>query len=216
MSKRDWGGTVLVACLGALAGLLHDHMVLLVLLSVAAFASAAVIAWDVRGRRKAAKEPQRAGIKAGQGIKAGGSIEAAGAVEASEDITAGGSIRAGAPACSPPPVPPERPGAHLLRAMGQHPEQRKERERAIKRGTELVHLIFQAELQNETAVSSKAMGIVFYNLAAMVEAWARGTGGTDEVPKFSGDPGADLARLKLVAQTELAGLRARQEQGRTQ
>jgi hypothetical protein len=33
----------------------------------------------------------------------------------------------------------------------------------------LIGLIFEAELQNETADSSKAMGIVFYNIAAMVE-----------------------------------------------
>jgi hypothetical protein len=89
MSRRDWGGTVLVACLGALAGLLHGHTVLLVLLSVAAVASAAVIAWDVMGRRKATMQPQHAGIKAGEGIKAGGSIEADGVVEAGEGIEAG-------------------------------------------------------------------------------------------------------------------------------
>jgi hypothetical protein len=148
----------------------------------------------------------------GKGIKAGGSIEAAGAIEAGDRIDAGGSIHAGAPAWSPPPLPPERPGAPLLRAMGQHPEQRKEREHAIRRGSELIGLIFHAELQNETAASSKAMGIVFYNLAAMVEAWARGIGSTEAVPKFSGDPGADLVRLKVLAQTELAGLRARREQ----
>jgi hypothetical protein len=190
MSKRDWGGTVLVACLGTLAGLLHDHTVPLVLLSVIAMASAVVIAWDVRSRRKAAKQ---VGITAGEGIDAGG------------------SIRAGASAWSPPPLPPEPPGAPLLRAMGKHPKQRKEREHAIKRGSELIGLIFQAELQNETAISSKAMGIAFYNLAAVVEAWARTIGSTEEVPKFSGDPGADLARLKVLVQMELARLRALQE-----
>jgi hypothetical protein len=120
MSKRDWGGTVLVACLIALAGLLHDHAVPLVLLSAAAVGSAAIIAWDVRS--KPAVQAQRAGIKAGRDIKAGESIEAAGAIEVGEGIEAGGNIRAGAPAWSPPPLPPERPGAPLLRAMGQHPE----------------------------------------------------------------------------------------------
>jgi hypothetical protein len=212
MSKRDWGGTVLMACLIALAGLLHDQTVPLVLLSAAAVGSAAIIAWDVRG--KSAKQAQRTGIKAGRAIKAGESIEAAGAIEAGEGIEAGGYIRAAAPACSPPPLPPERPGAPLLRAMGQHPEQRKERERAIERGSELVGLIFQAELRSETAGSDKAMGIAFYNLAAMVEAWVRGIGSTEAVPKFSGDPGADLARLKVLAAAELAGLGGRQEQGR--
>jgi hypothetical protein len=72
MSKRDWGGTILVACLGALAGLLHDHTVLVLLLSVAAVASAAVIAWGVLDRRKATMQPQQAGITAGRGIKSGG------------------------------------------------------------------------------------------------------------------------------------------------
>jgi hypothetical protein len=212
MSKRDWGGTVLVACLGTLAGLLHDHTVLVLLLSVAAVASAAVIAWDVMGRRKASKQPQQARVKAGRGIKAGGNVEADGAVEAGDGIEAGGGIRAGA-AWPPPLLPPERPGAVLLRAMGQHPDQRKQREHAIRRGHELIGLIFQAELQDETAVSDKAMGLLFYNLAARVEAWARGIGSTEEVPKFGGEPGTDLARLKLFAQTELAGLRALQEQG---
>lgn len=209
MSKRDWGGTVLVACLIALAGLLHDHTAPLVLLSAAAVGSSAIIAWDVRG--KPAKQAQRAGIRAGQGIKASESIEADGAIEAGEGIDAGGGIRAGTPAWSPPPLPPERPGAPLLRAMGQHPEQRKRREHAIRRGHELVGLIFQAELQSPTA-DPNAMGIAFYDLAAMVEAWARGIGSTEEVPRFSGDPGADLARLKALATAELAGLRALQEQ----
>jgi hypothetical protein len=209
MSKRDWGGTVLVACLIALAGLLHDHTAPLVLLSAAAVGSGATIAWDVQGKQ--AKEARRAGIKAGGAIKAGGSIEADAAIEAGEGIDAGGGIRAGTPAWSSPPLAPEIPGAPLLRAMGQHPEQRKRREHAIRRGHELVGLIFQAELQSPTA-DLKAMGIAFYNLAAMVETWARGIGSTEEVPRFSGDPGADLARLKALAATELAGLRAQQEQ----
>jgi hypothetical protein len=62
---------------------------------------------------------------------------------------------------APPPLPPERPGAALLSTQGQHPEQRAKREHSIKRGTELIRLIFEAELQNETADSSKAMGMVF-------------------------------------------------------
>jgi hypothetical protein len=209
MSRRDWGGTVLVACLGTLAGLLHDYTVPVVLLAVAAVASAAVIVWDVRS--KPAKQVRRASINAGQHIKAGGNIEADGAINAGEGIDAGGSIRAGARAWSSPPLSPERPGAPLLRAMGKHPEQRKQREHAIDRGSELIRLVFQAELQNETAISSKAMGIAFYNLAAVVEAWARGIGSTEEVPKFSGDPGADLARVKVFVQMELARLRTLQE-----
>jgi hypothetical protein len=56
------------------------------------------------------------------------------------------------------------------------------------------------------------MGMLFYNLAADLEAWARGIGSTEDVPKFSGDPGADLARLKVLARTELSRLHALQEQ----
>jgi hypothetical protein len=206
MSKRDWGGTVLVACLIAAAGLLHDPTVRLVLLTVAAVASATVIAWDVTDRQKAAKQ-QHPGIKAGRGIKAGGNVESDGVVEAGEGIEAAGSIRAGTPAWSPPSLPPERPGAPL-----QHPDQRKKREQAIERGSELIRLVFHAELQNETAVSSKAMGTVFYNLAAVVEAWAREIDSTEKVPKFSGDPGADFARLRVFVQMELARLQALQGQ----
>lgn len=49
MRRRDWAGTVLVACLIAAAGLLHNHTVLLVALAVVAAACVAVIVVDVRG-----------------------------------------------------------------------------------------------------------------------------------------------------------------------
>lgn len=53
MGKRDWGGTVLVACLIALAGLLHSHMVPVVLLCAGAVVSATVVVWDVCGKKPA-------------------------------------------------------------------------------------------------------------------------------------------------------------------
>jgi hypothetical protein len=64
MGKRDWGGTVLVACLVALAGLLHNHAVPLILLSAGAVASTAVVVWDVRSKR--AKQTRQGGISARQ------------------------------------------------------------------------------------------------------------------------------------------------------
>lgn len=51
MGKRDWAGTVFVACLIALAGLLHDHTVPLALLSAGATVSGAIVVWDVLHRR---------------------------------------------------------------------------------------------------------------------------------------------------------------------
>jgi hypothetical protein len=47
MGRRDWAGTVLVACLIAAAGLLHNHTVLLVVLLAVAVACVALIVWDV-------------------------------------------------------------------------------------------------------------------------------------------------------------------------
>lgn len=48
MGKREWGGTVLTACLIGLAGFFRDHTFPLILLAVGAMASAAVVAWDMR------------------------------------------------------------------------------------------------------------------------------------------------------------------------
>jgi hypothetical protein len=53
MAKRDWGWTVLMACLVALAGLLRDHTVPAVVLSACATASAAVVAGDLWGKTAA-------------------------------------------------------------------------------------------------------------------------------------------------------------------
>lgn len=132
---------------------------------------------------------------------AGGAISGD-SVEAGDGIEAGGDIRAGATT--------RAPRRRTLESQGQNPDQR---EHALRRGHDLIQIIFQAELQNATAVSSKTMAIIFYTLAAETEAWARGIGSTEEVPKFGGEPGADLARLKVFVQTELARLRALQEQG---
>jgi hypothetical protein len=57
---RDWGGTVLAACLIALAGLLHDHTVPVVLLSAGAIAGAAMVAWDVWGKKRRSPKLARA------------------------------------------------------------------------------------------------------------------------------------------------------------
>ena len=48
MRRRDWAGTVFVACLIALAGLMRNQGVLVGLLLVGATVSGLVILWDVR------------------------------------------------------------------------------------------------------------------------------------------------------------------------
>lgn len=52
MGRRDWAGTVLIACLAAAAGLLRVHTVLLVCSCTGAVASALFIAWDVWHSRR--------------------------------------------------------------------------------------------------------------------------------------------------------------------
>lgn len=89
-------------------------------------------------------------------------------------------------------------------------KQREQNRHAIKAGEELARLIFQAELQAEGP--AKDGKIVAYQLMAWVEAWARPNSATEEVPKFSGDPGADLARLGVFVTKELARLRVEQRQ----
>lgn len=63
MRRRDWAGTVLVACLIAAAGLLRNHTLLLVLLLVVATASVVVILWDVWRERMRPKMPPSEGIE---------------------------------------------------------------------------------------------------------------------------------------------------------
>jgi hypothetical protein len=53
--RKDWAGTVIVACLVGAAGLLHDHALALVLLLGTAAVGAVVIAWDVL--RRPSKRP---------------------------------------------------------------------------------------------------------------------------------------------------------------
>lgn len=48
MRRKDWAGTIFVACFVTAAGLLHNHTIALVMLLAAAVASAAVIVWDTR------------------------------------------------------------------------------------------------------------------------------------------------------------------------
>jgi hypothetical protein len=141
---------------------------------------------------------EQAGIKAGRSITAGEDIEAAGAVEAGEAIEAGGSIHAGGPLSQT-----EAFAAQLL-------QKRRQREHWIKTGEDLALLILRAEGQDED--SSKGRQALIYNLAARIESWARTSGVPDEAPKFSGDPAADLARLKVFVARELARLHADQEQ----
>lgn len=51
MRKRDWVGTVLIACLVAAAGLLHNHALLLALLLGAALICTGMLAADILGKR---------------------------------------------------------------------------------------------------------------------------------------------------------------------
>lgn len=55
MHRKDWAGTVVVACLVGAAGLLHDHTLALVVLLAAAAVGVVVIAWDVL--RRPSKRP---------------------------------------------------------------------------------------------------------------------------------------------------------------
>ncbi len=97
-----------------------------------------------------------------------------------------------------------------LRALDASSKAAAQPEHALKAGNDLLRLILQAELQDTP--SAKAREILYHNLAATVEAWVRGIGSTEEVQRASGDPGADLARLKVLVQSELARVRVRQEQ----
>jgi hypothetical protein len=47
MRRKDWAGTVMVACLVGAAGLLHDHTIALAALLGAAAVGVVVIAWDL-------------------------------------------------------------------------------------------------------------------------------------------------------------------------
>lgn len=96
-----------------------------------------------------------------------------------------------------------------LRALDEGNAAAARAKHALKTGNDLLRMIFEAELQDTPF--KKAREILYYNLAATVEAWARGIGSTEEVQRGGGDPGADLARRKVFVQRELASLRLPQE-----
>lgn len=141
--------------------------------------------------------PAQAGISAGHSITAGQDIEATGTVQAGEAINAGGSIRTGGSL------------SHTEAFASQLLQERKRHEHWVKTGEEFARMILQAELQDEG--SSNGRQTLVYNLVARIEAWARTIGATNESPKFSGDPGTDLARLKVFVARELARLHTERE-----
>jgi hypothetical protein len=129
---------------------------------------------------RATKPTQPLGnITAGRGIKAGVYIEASGNISAGDGIEAGRSIRAGA------------------RPYATGPENHKH---DTRRAHELLRLIFEAERKTPTET-------VYFNLAAMVEAWAKGIGSTEEVQRASGNPVVDLPRLMTFVQVALEQIR---------
>lgn len=81
----------------------------------------------------------------------------------------------------------------------------------IKNGENLLRLILEAEL-NPPMAFHNSHEIAFHNIGSSVEAWTRGLGLTEDVPRFSGDLAADLPRLKRIVQRGLEGLRSAQEQ----
>lgn len=58
MRRKDWAGTIMVACLVGSAGLPHDHTLALVVLLGAAAVGAGELAWDVL-RRPSKRPPGR-------------------------------------------------------------------------------------------------------------------------------------------------------------
>lgn len=81
---------------------------------------------------------------------------------------------------------------------------------AVRDADGLLRLIFEAEQRAKTAPASTSETI-YINIAAKVETWARVVGSTDDVQKFSGNPAADLPRLKAFVQTQLERLRDEHE-----
>ena len=68
MRRRDWGGSVLVACAVALAAFLHDHGVAVVLLGGVAAAAACVVIYDVVQERRAGSGGRSVGLMVALGI----------------------------------------------------------------------------------------------------------------------------------------------------
>jgi hypothetical protein len=101
------------------------------------------------------------------------------------------SPRAPAEGSEREPRPPQRPVEHTIRT-----------------GENFARLILQAELEHDNSAPSTETRRVSYNLLAAVESWGRASGATEQAPQYSGDVGADLARLNAFVAKELARLRA--------
>ena len=112
---------------------------------------------------------------------------------------------------SHPPRRPSRPGSPVAPVPGPLPDGTEQRRRPVLRNAnDLLRMIFEAERQVK-ATPAGENEILYYNLAARVEAWARGIGCFEEVQKFSGNVAADLPRLKVFVQTQLERWRDDQE-----
>ena len=77
-----------------------------------------------------------------------------------------------------------------------------DRKLVTKGANVLFRRIVEAELKTMT-LPAELHEMVYYNLSARVEAWARELGSTDGVQKFSGNMAADLPRLKVFVQAQL-------------
>jgi hypothetical protein len=112
---------------------------------------------------------------------------------------------------TPPPLPPPAPGDALLRAQGQHPEQREQRNRTNDLGKTLVSEITKAQHAGLSTPKPFAE-MKAAELTASVETWATVFGGY-VVPEPARDNWQlTLARLKNYVERELAAQRAKQEQ----
>ena len=85
-------------------------------------------------------------------------------------------------------------------------------EQAITQGESYARLVLQAELQYSGNTLTTELRRTFYNLLAAVETWGRASGAIEQAPQYSGDVGADLARLNVFVANELARLRAQHTQ----
>lgn len=185
MRRRDWAGSILVACLFAAAALLRDHALLLLLLLVIALVCIAVMLSDVK--RKPRPQPARLHIPRGR-IP----LHTARSVEVSE----GEAQRIAAS---------RDPRFAEYRQMPEAKRRKRDNQQALRTANELLGLIFQAEQQAPTDET------LYFNLAARVETWAKGIGSSDEIQRVSGNPAADLTRLKVLVQTQLERLRDEQD-----
>jgi hypothetical protein len=106
---------------------------------------------------------------------------------------------------------PPHPGSPIAQVPGPGLDAAKQHHKLVLRhADELLRNIFEAE-RLVKATPAGENEILYYNLAARVEAWARGIGCFDEVQKFSGNVAADLPRLKVFVQTQLERWRDEQE-----